>query len=102
MTKRIIAITFIFICASIAWAVLGATIFSRTYDSGFSSSSRVESTWGTEQNQSPPTAWFKTVVSHKQETIENGRKEIKTVDEELLTNLPLESSNIDVKLDLDH
>jgi len=31
MTKRIIAIAFIFICASIAWAILGGTIFSRTY-----------------------------------------------------------------------
>jgi inner membrane protein involved in colicin E2 resistance len=102
MTKRIIAITFIFICASIAWAVLGGTIFSRTYDSGSSSSSRVASTWGTEQNQSPPTASFKTQVSRQQETIENGKKETKTVQEEYLTSLPLESSNIDVNLDLDH
>ena len=102
MTKRIIAITFIFICASIAWAILGGTIFSRTYDSGSSSSSRVASTWGTEQNQPPPTAWFKTQVSRQQETIENGKKETKTVQEEYLTNLPLESSNIDVNLDLDH
>ncbi len=31
MTKRIIAIAFIFVCASIAWAILGGTIFSRTY-----------------------------------------------------------------------
>jgi inner membrane protein involved in colicin E2 resistance len=102
MTKRIIAISFIFICASIAWAVLGGTIFSRTYDSGSSSSSRVASTWGTEQNQSPPTASFKTQVSRQQETIENGKKETKTVQEEYLTSLPLESSNIDVNLDLDH
>ena len=34
MTKRIIAIAFIFICTSVAWAILGGTIFSRTYDSG--------------------------------------------------------------------
>ena len=27
MTKKIIAITFIFICTSIAWAILGATVF---------------------------------------------------------------------------
>ncbi len=31
MTKRIIAIAFIFVCASVAWAILGGTIFSRTY-----------------------------------------------------------------------
>ncbi len=28
MTKRIIAIAFIFVCASIAWAILGGTIFT--------------------------------------------------------------------------
>ena len=44
MTKRIIAIAFIFICTSIAWAILGGTIFSRTYDSGSVSSDRVAST----------------------------------------------------------
>ena len=45
MTKKIIAITFIFICASIAWAILGGTIFARTYDTGAVSSERVASTW---------------------------------------------------------
>jgi hypothetical protein len=34
MTKRIIAIVFIFICTSVAWGILGTTLFSRTYDSG--------------------------------------------------------------------
>lgn len=102
MTKRIIAIAFIFICASIAWAVLGGTIFSRTYDSGISSSSRVESTWGAEQNQGPPTASFKTIVENKEETIENGKKTVKKVKTEYQTDLPLESSNIDVNLNLDH
>ena len=38
MTKKIIAITFIFICTSVAWVILGATIFARTYDSGAISS----------------------------------------------------------------
>lgn len=45
MTRKIIAIIFIFICASVAWAILGATIFARTYDSGTVSSNRVASTW---------------------------------------------------------
>ena len=51
MTKKIIAITFIFICTSVAWVILGATIFARTYDSGAISSNRVASTWGTQQKQ---------------------------------------------------
>jgi len=102
MTKRIIAITFIFICTSIAWVILGGTIFSRTYDSGTSSSNRVASTWGTEQNQAPPSASFSTLVPRKEETVENGKKVVKTVQDLVITTLPLESSNIDVNLDLDH
>ena len=102
MTKRIIAIAFIFICASIAWAILGGTIFQRTYDSGAVSSDRVASTWGTEQNQAPPSASFTTQVTKNQETLENGVKVIKNVTEDVITVVPLESSKIDVDLDLQH
>jgi inner membrane protein involved in colicin E2 resistance len=102
MTKRIIAIVFIFICTSVAWAILGGTVFSRTYDSASLSSDRVASTWGTEQNQGPPTASFKTVVEKKEETLENGKKIVKKVTEEFITPLPLESSRVDVDLDLQH
>ena len=102
MTKRIAAIVFIFICTSVAWAVLGGTVFQRTYDSGSLSSNSVASTWGTAQNQAPPYAWFTTKVSKKQESLENGKKVVKTVEEDLTTDLPLETSNIDVNLDLQH
>jgi inner membrane protein involved in colicin E2 resistance len=102
MTKRIIAIAFIFMCTSVAWAILGGTIFSRTYDSGSMSENRVASTWGAEQNQSPPTASFKSQVTKQQETIEDGKKIVKTVQEEFVTDLPLESSGVDVGLDLQH
>ena len=102
MTKRIIAIVFIFICTSVAWAILGGTIFQRTYDTGAISSSRVASTWGTAQNQAPPTASFTTKVDKKEETFEDGKKVIKTVTEEFETPLPLESSKIDVDLNLEH
>ena len=102
MTKKIIAITFIFICASIAWAILGGTIFARTYDTGAVSSERVASTWGTQQNQEPPTASYKTRVEKQQEMLENSIRVWKTVTEETITGLPLESSRIDVALDLQH
>src|SRR4030095_8608215 len=101
MTKRIVAIVFIFICTSVAWAILGGTIFQRTYDSGATSSNRVASTWGTQQNQAPPTASFKTKVDKKEETFENGKKVVKTVTEEFETPLPLENSKIDVDLNLE-
>src|SRR5437867_4690909 len=77
MIKRIAAITFIFLCTTVAWAILGATIFQRTYDSGSSSENRVVSTWGAPQNQMPPNASFYEQVPKKEETTENGKKIIK-------------------------
>lgn len=102
MTRKIIAIVFIFICASVAWAILGATIFARTYDSGAVSSNRVASTWGTSQNQGPPTASYITPITKQQDVLENGKPVRKTWTEDLLTEIPLESSKIDVDLDLEH
>ena len=102
MTKRIIAIAFIFICASVAWGILGGTIFARTYDSAATSNDRVASTWGAPQNQALPNASYTELVPKKEESTENGTKIIKTTQEEVTTYLPLESSAIDVAIDLEH
>jgi inner membrane protein involved in colicin E2 resistance len=102
MTKRIVAIAFIFVCTSIAWAILGGTVFSRTYDSASSADNRVASTWGAPQDQALPSASFTVLVPKKEESTENGKKIIKTTQEEVTTELPLESSAIDVNLDLEH
>src|SRR6266850_4726817 len=102
MTKRIIAIAFIFVCASVAWAILGGTIFARTYDSAATADNRVTSTWGAPQNQAPPTASFRESVLRLEESTENGKKIVKTIQEEVTTLLPLESSAVDVALDLEH
>jgi inner membrane protein involved in colicin E2 resistance len=102
MTRRIFAIIFIFICTSIAWAILGGTIFSRTYSLDEIAENRVASTWGAPQNQAPPVASFKQIVSHQEESTENGKKIVKTINDEITTQLPLESSAVDVALDLEH
>ena len=102
MTKRLIAIVFIFVCASVAWAILGGTIFARTYDSAATADNRVASTWGAPQDQSPPTASFRESVSRNAESIENGKVVVKTIQEEVTTSLPLESSAVEVALDLEH
>ncbi len=102
MTKRIIAIAFIFVCASVAWAILGGTIFSRTYSLDAVAENRVASTWGSPQNQAPPIATFTRSVPKTEEITENGKKTVKTINEEVTTPLPLESSAIDVTLDLEH
>jgi inner membrane protein involved in colicin E2 resistance len=102
MIKRIAAITFIFLSTAVAWGILGATIFQRTYDSGSSSESRVASTWGAPQNQAPPTAFFEETVPKKEMSTENGKKIERVTQENVTTALPLESSHISVDLDLEH
>ena len=57
MGKRLVAIAFIFVCATIAWVVLGATIFARTQGSDQRLRGRVGSTWGTSQAQQAPVAY---------------------------------------------
>ena len=44
MLRRILAIAAIFFCSSLAWAILGSTIFLRTDSAGGSLSGRVAST----------------------------------------------------------
>ena len=102
MIKRIAAITFIFLCTAFAWGILGATIFQRTYESDSSSGSRVASTWGSPQNQSPPTATFEETVPKKEVKTENGRKIETVTQEKVMTTLPLDSSHINVDLNLEH
>ncbi|MGC4048586.1 MAG: hypothetical protein QM757_03530 [Paludibaculum sp.] len=56
MFKRLAAIGFIFVCTSVAWAILSATIYSRTTASSSQLRGRVESVWGSELTQHPPAA----------------------------------------------
>src|SRR5689334_7242377 len=102
MSRKIFAITLIFVCTSFAWVVLGSTIFARTYDSDLSSANKVTSTWGAPQNQGPPTAKFITQVPKEGSAVENGQLVKKSWTEDVVTDLPLESSKVDVDLDLEH
>jgi len=54
MFTRLLAITFIFVCTSIAWAVLGGTILYRTNSSDDRLRQRVQSVWGVPQTQEAP------------------------------------------------
>lgn len=100
MTKRIAALIFIFGCTSLAWMILGATIFSRTYTSGQKLESKVGSTWGTPQVQQPPTALYRT-VEHK--SLQEEKKAIAKPYEEWTDHpLDLAASNVDVAFDLQH
>ena len=102
MFKRIVAIAFIFACASAAWMILGATIFSRTYDSDSVLEGQVASLWGAPQTQSPPVATVERKVPKTTETLENGKRKVVTESVTQVETLPLESSRVDVRLGLEH
>jgi hypothetical protein len=99
MVKRIAALVFIFVCTSIAWAILGSTILARTYSplSG-ELKSRVAASWGTAQQQTPPKANYEHEFIEIVES-EKGPKKIKKTE---FIPLVLNASKIDVVLDLAH
>ena len=99
MVKRIAALVFIFVCTSIAWAILGSTILGRTYSplSG-ELKSRVAASWGTAQQQTPPKANYE----HEFIQIVEGEKGTKKIKKPELIPLALNGSQIDVVLDLAH
>jgi inner membrane protein involved in colicin E2 resistance len=100
LLRQILALAFIFVCTSIAWVILGATIFSRTYGSNEQLQGRVASTWGTAQQQSPPTATYTVTDVVKSTTVENGKVIVHSNNEYRQVPLPVEASRIHVNLHL--
>ena len=102
MIKKLVAITFIFICTTIAWAVLGSTIFARTYGTDERLRKSVESIWGAPQEQLPPSAYYEREVVRTVSGEESGKNVVRTVREVVAEPLPLESSVVNAALDLEH
>ncbi|HWR17464.1 MAG TPA: inner membrane CreD family protein [Terriglobales bacterium] len=102
MTKRIAALIFIFGCTTLAWIILASTIFARTYTFSDRLGPKVGSTWGTRQEQEPPTATYTVKSKENYEVEEKGRTVVKTREVSQDYEIPVASSDIDVALDLDH
>jgi hypothetical protein len=100
--RRIAAIIFIFICTSIAWMILGGTISSRTSNSSNELSGHVLSTWGTAQEQTPPTATYTKTELSKVTYQEHGKTLSRVDKHEHEIPLSLNSTRINVDLHLDH
>jgi inner membrane protein involved in colicin E2 resistance len=103
MGKRIAAIVLIFVCSTVAWMVLGATIFARTYDSDSRLRGRVASNWGSAQQQDAPTAeatWreMKRVITPG----EDGKPVVRNVEQLSTQSLPLERTRARAELALEH
>ena len=101
MTKRLAAIVFIFFCTSIGWMILGSTIFARTYSLHPELKSKVASSWGAPQMQSAPSATFREPFTRKVTEVEEGKRTEKTVEDFHSIDLPLESSAINVRFELE-
>jgi inner membrane protein involved in colicin E2 resistance len=102
MTRYVMSILFIFFCTTVAWAVLGTTIFSRTYSRDSMLKSRVASIWGAPHVQKPPTAHTTKTVLRKEEAKEGEKTVLRTVQDHVQRQLSLEASNLAVTLDLEH
>ncbi len=100
--RRIVALIFIFVCTAIAWGVLGATIFSRTYNTGPGLRAKVQSSWGTPQVQRPPGASYSVLIPKETKTTIDGRVVENVTKELTVISLPLDRSDIDVSIALEH
>ncbi len=103
MIRRILALILIFGCTSIAWLILGATIFSRTDDVDRRLHEQVASVWGSPQEQTPPTASYTVLTSKRvQATLPDGKiaEHTETVPTEV--SLPLNGTDADVNLNLEY
>jgi Inner membrane protein CreD len=102
MIRRILAVALIFICTTVAWAILSSTIYTRTQTQDSNLRNMVASSWGSGQVASPPSAEFTRNEIHKKKTVVDG----KTVEEEIANTVtvpvPLEASRLNVGLDLAH
>ena len=101
MLRQILALAFIFVCTTIAWAILGATIFSRTYGANEQLQGHVASTWGTAQQQTPPTATYMVSEPTTSTTVENGKLIVHNATNHRQIPLPLDASRVHVGIKLD-
>jgi inner membrane protein involved in colicin E2 resistance len=102
LLRHIAALIFIFVCTSIAWIILGGTVMDRTHQSDDELKGHVAATWGSPQEQTPPSAnviWMQTVSV---KTKENDKTIVRNEQVERTTVLPLDSTQLTVNLKLDH
>ena len=102
MFKRLAAILVIFAATAVAWAILGSTIFYRTYDAQSGLSGRVASTWGAPQDQAPPSI---TRQWPEEKTVEVEEKSKKTTRTDVVLrseSVRIDGSHITAGLHIDY
>jgi inner membrane protein involved in colicin E2 resistance len=102
MLKRIAAIIAIFVCTAVAWAILGSTIFYRTYNAESGLSGRVASTWGAPQGQAPPTISREWQEEKTVEVEEKGKKTTPTEKQTHSEPVKIDASRVAATLHIDY
>jgi len=102
MLTRLLAITFIFVCTSIAWAVLGGTILYRTNSSDDRLRQRVQSVWGVRQTQEAPALEYFLPLAAQEITEVQGQKQVVARTRLESHTLPPSVSDIGTDLGLDY
>ena len=102
MLKRIAAIALILCCTSVAWVILGTTIFARTYNVGSTLSDRVVSTWGAPEEQSAPVIAYQWQDVKVVESEEKGKKVSRTEKRDVTTVVPIDANGISAEFHIDY
>jgi hypothetical protein len=104
---KLLQIGFIWLGCAVAWSILGSTIVARSGTASSGLAHEVQQLWGPELRQAPPRAWYVVKQSRREQvTRPNASGEMVTtetvreVEEEVA--LPLEGSQLAVRLELDH
>ncbi len=110
---RLFAIGFIFVCTTVAWMILGATVTNRSGEADGTLRAEVERLWGGEHVQRAPEAWLVThdVTRNVVDRDDKGKKvgeHVERVRESLVQgntrgeSVSLVKSDVRVSLDLQH
>jgi hypothetical protein len=105
--RNLVSIGFIWLGCAVAWLVLGSTVMVRTEGSSSSIYGEVAALWGPPMAQSPPRAVYHETRKKRDKVINHdaqGRQFETEVEreEQVEFALPLERSELDVRLDLAH
>jgi hypothetical protein len=104
---RLFGIATIFLCSTIGWIVLGATVVDRTDDLDARLGGEVEKLWGGHHVQQAPTAWYEVTRKATREVSEpdaTGKPVSRTITEDVIDRVavPLTRTRIGVDLALDY
>jgi inner membrane protein involved in colicin E2 resistance len=102
MTRRIVAIIFIFGCTAVGWMILGDVTTTRTWEQDQKLGSEVGQLWGTVQQQRAPLVRYATYENQEVTRYvgETAYKEVQKVP--IWHTIALTSSDVDVDFKLSH